>query len=135
MDEPCAGRGNRVVDLKEKRRALVVDDNHSLLRGMSNLLLREGFEVVQAENGDDAIEICKSNRFSVIVCDFNMPLKNGREVFESLREDQKKRFLLWSGSGFSEELGFEESINHMAKDASTQEALERVMLIVNGESP
>jgi two-component system, NarL family, sensor histidine kinase BarA len=63
-------------------RVLLVDDNLANLQLASELLRALNAQVVQASNGPDAIEICKSNSFDIIFMDIQMP---GMDGFETTR--------------------------------------------------
>jgi two-component system chemotaxis response regulator CheY len=59
------------------RRILIVDDS-VMIRQMVSFTLREaGFEVVEAENGQDALNKVGKQNVDLIVTDLNMPLMDG----------------------------------------------------------
>jgi CheY-like chemotaxis protein len=70
----------------DKKLVLVVDDDLYIRESMSDLLDSKGYSVLQAENGQEALEVLKSTmRFpSVVVLDLAMPIMDGR-VFLKLR--------------------------------------------------
>jgi two-component system chemotaxis response regulator CheY len=85
---------------------LVVDD-HSLTRTMVKAILRGiGFEnVLQAENGADAVGIVMSEPVDLVICDWNMPEANGLDVLRSLRADarfKKLPFLMLTAEAYRE---------------------------------
>ena len=59
---------------------LVVDDEVNLRKVLSATLRREGYEVVQAEDGEQGIEVFNSGGVDVVVCDLVMPKASGFEV-------------------------------------------------------
>lgn len=65
---------------KKIRRLLIVDDNEINLEIMRNQLESLGFDVEMAENGKEAIEKCRSNRFDAVLTDLDMPEMNGYEL-------------------------------------------------------
>jgi response regulator RpfG family c-di-GMP phosphodiesterase len=72
--------------LKKKHKILVVEDNKSLLKMFKYFLINEFLEVVTAKNGNDAIEILKSNQnISVIISDYKMPEMNGIDFFKQAK--------------------------------------------------
>jgi two-component system, chemotaxis family, chemotaxis protein CheY len=72
--------------------ALVVDDSFTM-RNMVTLALKEqGFEVVTAEDGVDALKVSKGKKFGVIITDINMPNMNGFELIEKLRATAEFKF-------------------------------------------
>ncbi|MBN1967782.1 MAG: response regulator [Candidatus Delongbacteria bacterium] len=66
---------------------LLVDDETILRKVASDMLEQFGFEVVQAENGIEAVEIFKKNPddFSMVILDINMPKQSGSETFKILK--------------------------------------------------
>ena len=54
------------------------------LPALSAVLASEGYEVVVAKNGREAIERFQEGRFDVALLDLNMPVKGGWEAFERL---------------------------------------------------
>ena len=67
-------------------RILVVEDNKSLLRLMKTRLEQAGYKVLQAQNGQEALEILEDQQVDLMISDIMMPLMDGFELIESLRE-------------------------------------------------
>jgi DNA-binding response OmpR family regulator len=70
-------------------RILVVDDDPVILRLIEVNLDLEGFEVVTAERGEDAIAKARETSPDLILLDLMMPEMSGWEIAERLREDDK----------------------------------------------
>ena len=69
-------------------RILVVDDNARTLQAMSELLEFEGFSVLTAQNGLDALNKMRTvDHISLVLLDLWMPLMDGREVLRRKRGD------------------------------------------------
>jgi DNA-binding NtrC family response regulator len=66
-------------------RILVVDDDPELLNNVSELLGEEGFEVIGASNGVDAVALAKARAPDLVVCDIAMPRMDGHQVLKALR--------------------------------------------------
>ena len=71
------------------KKILAVDDEVHMLRLIEYSLTREGYTVLTAGNGKDAIEMANLERPDLILLDIRMPRMNGYEVFASLREQPK----------------------------------------------
>ncbi len=71
--------------LKRSRRVLIVDDTATNRTILSKLLLREGYEVCEAENGTVALALAHSWQPTVILLDIMMPGMDGYAVCEQLR--------------------------------------------------
>jgi DNA-binding response OmpR family regulator len=72
-------------------RVLVADDEPFILRSLSFVLERAGFEVHQARNGDEALEVLRDVRPRVCVLDVMMPRRNGYDVCETVKGDPDLR--------------------------------------------
>jgi CheY-like chemotaxis protein len=69
-------------------RILVVDDNAQALRAMSELLQFEGFSVLTAQNGLDALNKMKTaDHISLVLLDLWMPVMDGWEFLRRKRSD------------------------------------------------
>ena len=66
-------------------RALVVDDEPSLVRVVSGYLQADGFEVQSAADGPGALDLARRTRPDVIVLDLGLPGMDGVEVCRTLR--------------------------------------------------
>lgn len=66
---------------------LIVDDDHDTLNMTSELLRLEGFNVVTADNGREAIELAYLHGPAAILMDLGMPLVNGFDAVKVLCED------------------------------------------------
>src|SRR5437762_3223345 len=65
---------------------LVVDDDHKILRLLRIELSAQGFQVLMAENGPDALEVVERQRPDLVVLDIIMPAMDGLEVLRRVRE-------------------------------------------------
>ena len=67
------------------RTCLVVDDS-SVIRKIARRILEEmDFQVVEAEDGEKALDICKRGLPDAILLDWNMPIMDGYEFLGNLR--------------------------------------------------
>jgi len=71
----------------ENRKALVVDDEFHIVQVVSIKLKNNGFDVVTAENGSDGYELASQTLPDIIVSDHQMPIMNGVEMIEKLRQN------------------------------------------------
>lgn len=72
------------MELKN-RKVLIADDEPDILEILKYNLVNEGYEVITAKDGDDALKKAKETNPDLIVLDVMMPKKNGVEVCELLR--------------------------------------------------
>ena len=64
---------------------LVIDDEPSIVRGLAQLLRRDGHRVETAANGQRALALLHERRYDVIVCDLHMPDVDGPAFYATLR--------------------------------------------------
>ncbi len=69
----------------KSRKILIADDEPDILEILKYNLSNEGYEVITAKDGDDALEKARRNQPDLIVLDVMMPKKTGVEVCELLR--------------------------------------------------
>lgn len=75
------------------KRILVIDDSPSLRQVVGIALGRAGYEVVQAENGRDALAKLDGERVHLAICDVNMPEMDGITFVREARKLAAYRFL------------------------------------------
>jgi len=74
------------------KKILAVDDSLSIRKSLSFILGEEGYEVVEAEDGVDALEKAQADKFSLIITDINMPRMDGIELTKQIRQTQGYKF-------------------------------------------
>ena len=72
---------------RERKRVLITDDEPITRMLVKLLLEREHFEVLEATNGRDAVEIATRERPDLLLIDLNMPEMDGYEAIGNLRKD------------------------------------------------
>lgn len=89
---------------------LVVDDDPTLRRAVSRILRSGGHVVIEAENGEDAIELSKATRPSLMVLDYMMPGMDGPATLKEMRRElagDAPPAVLLTASGEHERLAME----------------------------
>jgi len=69
---------------EDQRRVLVVDDEQLILKIISDILTKEGYDVLVANNCEKAAELLKTTRFDVVLSDIKMPIKSGIDLLEEI---------------------------------------------------
>jgi CheY-like chemotaxis protein/anti-sigma regulatory factor (Ser/Thr protein kinase) len=83
-----------------KPRVLVVDDQEALRTLLSRLLEREGFDPIQAADGEQAVEAFKTENPLVVVSDIMMPRKDGLSLLTEIKRiDRNATVILMTGQG------------------------------------
>lgn len=70
-----------------KKRVLVVDDDRMIRMLVRLLLQREGYEVIEAENGREGLDMAQTHRPDLLITDLMMPDVDGYETLSALRAD------------------------------------------------
>ena len=83
IHDEIGGTMEQAVTVRKK--VLAVDDSTSLREMVAFTLRGAGFDVIEAENGQEALEISKREAFDVVLTDQNMPRMDGLTLVRSLR--------------------------------------------------
>ncbi len=75
----------------EQVKILVVDDEPDIVEFLSYNLRKEGFEVVTAQDGEEALEVARREKPDIILLDIMMPYLDGVEVCRLLRQEAEFR--------------------------------------------
>ena len=68
-------------------KVLVCDDEPFILKALTFIVKKEGHTVLEARNGEEALEVIRAQKPSLVFLDVMMPKKNGYEVLEEVRKD------------------------------------------------
>jgi two-component system chemotaxis response regulator CheY len=71
------------------KKCLIVDDSKIVRKVSRGIIEPMGYEIFEAENGEEALEIALNNPITVVMLDWNMPVMNGMEFLVHLRADTK----------------------------------------------
>lgn len=66
-------------------RVLTVDDSRTILAMLHHTLSNAGFEVLQAEDGQQGLDVLKTQDVDVVITDINMPVMDGIEFIRNVR--------------------------------------------------
>ena len=69
-----------------KQKVLIVDDEVSILQSMSGILEDEGYGVILAESGEEALEKIRKDMPDLILLDIWMPGVNGMDVLDEIKK-------------------------------------------------
>lgn len=83
---------------------LIVDDDDAIIDTLQYLLLNEGYDVIPAKNGLDAISIYKEVKPDIVFMDIKMPMMNGFDAFFKIKEsDENAQIVFTSGYAIDNE--------------------------------
>ncbi len=120
-------------ETQPSRTLLVVDDEQSLRGALEFMFTREGYKVLTAANGEEALEMARVHLPDVIILDVMMPGMDGYEVTRRLRAHYRTRhipILLVTAKGEEDDKleGFQGGANdYIVKPWSKRELVQRVV--------
>mgnify|MGYP000358644342 CR=1 FL=1 len=118
----------------DKIRILVVDDESRMRKLVRDFLVREGYEVLEAGDGEEALDLFyREKDIALIILDVMMPKRNGFEVCREIRETSKVPIIMLTAKGEeSDELnGFELGVDeYISKPFSPKILVARVEAIL-----
>jgi len=115
-----------------KRRILIADDEENIVITLEFLMKREGFEVLTATDGVQAIEVIRAEVPDLVLLDVMMPRKSGFEVCREIRADPSLNsvcILMLTAKGRETDAAKGLAIGadaYMTKPFSTKELVERI---------
>jgi two-component system KDP operon response regulator KdpE len=123
-----------MIEVKNKQRILVVDDDPRIVRFIRSSLIARGYEVFTAANGDEALEIAEAEQPDIMLLDIFLPVKDGFEVLKELRAFSDMPVLAFSAnSSVSERALSLGAIDFIGKPFTPDELIRRVKLVLNRE--
>ncbi len=108
---------------------LVVDDEINIRRVVREYAEFEGYEVFEAEDGMDAVEMVKENDYDVIIMDVMMPKLDGFSTCKEIRKYKSVPVIMLSARGeeYDKLFGFELGIDdYVVKPFSPKELMARI---------
>ena len=69
-----------------KNKILIAEDDEDIIGLLTLYLEKENYEVIPANNGEEALKIVQSTKISVVILDIMMPKLNGYELTKKIRE-------------------------------------------------
>lgn len=75
-------------------KALIVDDSRAMRKIIGGILRKEGFEIVEAANGEEALVLLnapETGRVDLATIDWNMPVMDGLELVVNIRAEKSLR--------------------------------------------
>jgi DNA-binding response OmpR family regulator len=115
-----------------RHRILIADDEPNILVTLEYLMKREGYEVVLARDGDEALAAVLSQQPALVLLDVMMPKKSGFEVCQALRAiDAVKDTLVLMLTAKGRDTDIAKGLGsgadaYMTKPFSTRELVEKV---------
>jgi CheY-like chemotaxis protein len=116
--------------MRPKKVILCVDDNEQELSVLKFMLITNGYKVVSASTGQEAIKLFAETQVDLVISDYAMPQMNGDQLTERLKQLAPHVPMLLLGD--PQKMGGEIHAAEVVlakKNCSTQELLERIKLM------
>ncbi len=117
---------------------LIADDEQNIVISLEFLMKREGFEVLIAQDGAEAVEKIRAEMPDLVLLDVMMPRKSGFEVCQEIKSDpalQSVLILMLTAKGRDTEVAKGLALGadgYMTKPFSTKELVDRVRSMLAG---
>ena len=135
---PSQKRAILIVGVKTVYHILVVDDEEKIRKIVRKYAEFEGYQVTEAGDGMEAVEICKHERFDILILDVMMPELDGFSACREIRKNCDTPVLMLSARGeeYDRIHGFELGIDdYVVKPFSPKELMMRVQAILKRSQP
>ena len=112
---------------------LIVDDEAGLRSVIMRYAVFEGYEVTEASDGMEAVELCRAETFDIIIMDVMMPELDGFSAVREIRKVQDTPVIMLTARGeeYDKILGFEVGVDdYVVKPFSSKEIMLRINAIL-----
>lgn len=118
----------------EKLKILVVDDESRMRKLVKDFLVRKNYDVIEAENGEQAVDLLFSNKdIALIILDVMMPKLDGWQVCREIRQYSKVPIIMLTAKSDEKDelLGFELGVDeYISKPFSPKILVARVEAVL-----
>ena len=120
------------------QKILIVDDEINIRKVVREYAEFEGYEVEEAQDGMEAVEIAKKEDFDLIIMDAMMPRLDGYSACKEIKKYKKIPVIMLSARGeeYDKLFGFEIGIDdYVVKPFSPKELMARVKAVIKRNEP
>jgi two-component system alkaline phosphatase synthesis response regulator PhoP len=122
------------------RKLLIADDEPNILISLEYLLKREGYQVTVARDGQEALDAVGRECPDLLLLDVMMPRKNGFEVCQALRADERfaaLKILMLTAKGRDTDVAKGQALGadaYMTKPFATRELVQKIADLLEGKT-
>lgn len=119
-------------------RLLIADDEEKIRKLIAKYAVFEGYEVAEAENGMQAVQMQRDGRYDLIILDIMMPELDGFSAAREIRKNSQIPIILLSARGeeYDKISGFELGVDdYVVKPFSPRELMMRVGAVLKRSRP
>lgn len=123
--------------MKTTKKILIVDDDPNILLSIEFLLVKNGYDVLVARNGMEAMEIIEDTVPDIVLLDIMMPDVDGYVICEYIKKSERTKsakviFLSAKSREADVNFGYEMGADlYMVKPFSTRTLLEQINALLN----
>jgi DNA-binding response OmpR family regulator len=112
-------------------RILIIDDEDQPRRMLQQVLIRAGYEVVEARDGNQGLQLFRVSQTDLIITDILMPEKEGLETIIDLRREfPAVKIIAISGGGRTGNLNFLEVAKRLGAQRTLQKPFELQEMLI-----
>ena len=115
-------------------RLLIVDDEKNIREVVKEYSQLNGYEVDEAENGIEALNLFNRNEYDCVVLDIMMPKLDGYSVCKQMKAQKKVPIIMLSARGeeYDKLLGFDLGVDdYVVKPFSPKELMARIKVVLD----
>lgn len=75
------------------KKILIADDEKDMLKVITTQLVKEGYEVIAARDGREALQLARDQKPDLVLLDYSMPGLKGDEVCEEIKSDPELKHI------------------------------------------
>ncbi len=72
-----------------KKKILIVDDDPSICETLADILIDEGYDIITAFNGQEALEKIRHDSFNIVITDVKMPIMDGMSLLREIEKSHR----------------------------------------------
>ena len=117
----------------EGKKILIVDDEKNIRNVIKEYAKFDGFDTFEAEDGMQAVEMCRTQDFDLIIMDIMMPKLDGYSAVREIRKTKQIPVIMLSARGeeYDKLFGFELGVDdYVTKPFSPKELLARIRAVM-----
>lgn len=110
--------------------ALIIDDESMVRLALHQMLERQGFDILEAPDGEEGLRVFAARPTELVVCDLIMPRSDGISTIMNIRKiSPRVKIIAISGGGRSHALELLTVAEHMGADHILEKPFTRVQLL------
>lgn len=119
--------------MHDEQTILIIEDEERIRRLLKMYLERDGFEIVEASNGEDGVALAVENNYDLVILDLMLPTLDGISVCKEIRKTKSMPILMLTAKGEESDRieGFEAGADdYVVKPFSPREVVLRVKALL-----